>query len=80
MLELLAALAIMLVVTAGVVVLVGASEDAFAAESEAADMQQRLRVAAGALFKDVVMAGAGVYHGERAGSLAYYFASVLPFR
>ena len=43
-------------------------------EPESADMQQRLRVAADTLFKHLVMAGAGSYHGTRSGSLIHRFA------
>ena len=43
-------------------------------------MQQRLRAAAGTLYKDLVMAGAGPSRGANTGSLGYYFAPVLPFR
>src|SRR5262249_46659127 len=50
------------------------------AQSEAADVQQRLRVAADTLFKDLAMAGAGAYLGSDVGSLGYYFAPVLPYR
>ena len=56
------------------------AQGAFAAEPEVADMQQRLRVGADTISKDLIMAGAGAYQGLQAGSLGYYFPSVLPFR
>jgi hypothetical protein len=80
MLELIVAMAIMLTVMAGVLALVDQSQGSFSTQSEVADMQQRLRVAADALYKDLVMAGAGAYQGSNTGSLAYYFAPVLPYR
>ena len=43
-------------------------------------MQQRLRVGADTLTRDLVMAGAGAYLGTQAGSLGYFFAPILPFR
>ena len=43
-------------------------------------MQQRLRVAAGTLYNDLVMAGAGPSRGANTGSLGHYFAPVLPYR
>src|SRR5258708_32682102 len=43
-------------------------------------MQQRLRVGADALYKDLVMAGNGAYQGSMSGSLLYNFAPVMPFR
>ena len=43
-------------------------------------MQQRLRVAADTLSRDLMMAGAGAYRGLHAGPLVYSFPPVLPFR
>jgi hypothetical protein len=70
----------MLLITASIFTMMHPAQGAFAAEPEVADMQQRLRVAADTLSKDLIMAGAGAYQGVRAGSLGYYFPSVLPFR
>ena len=78
--EAVVAIALMLTVTAAGLALVDQSQTGFAAQLEGADMQQRLRVAAGALYKDVVMVGAGGYQGANRGSLAAYFAPVLPYR
>jgi Tfp pilus assembly protein PilW len=72
--------ALMLLITASIFTMMHPAQGAFAAEPEVADMQQRLRVAADTLSKDLIMAGAGAYQGVRAGSLGYYFPSVLPFR
>jgi prepilin-type N-terminal cleavage/methylation domain-containing protein len=51
-----------------------------AAQPEVTDMQQRLRVAADTLSRDLMMAGAGAYRGLHAGPLVYSFPPVLPFR
>ena len=72
MIELLAATAVTLVVAAGTVGLIQSAQSAFSAEPETADLQQRLRVTAEALFDDLVMAGAG--------RLDAHLAPVLPFR
>jgi hypothetical protein len=70
----------MLLVTASVFSMMHPAQGAFVTELEAADLQQRLRVAADTLSKDLMMAGAGAYSGSRSGSLSYFFPSVLPFR
>jgi prepilin-type N-terminal cleavage/methylation domain-containing protein len=70
--ELLVATAVTLMVSAGVLSLVGPARAAFSAEPEVAVVQQRLRVMAEALFDDLVMAGAGQLNAS--------FAPVLPFR
>lgn len=69
-----------LVVAAVVLALAGPGRDAVIAQPEAADMQQRLRVAADSLYKDLLMAGAGTYGGPQTGPLVYFFAPMLPFR
>ena len=43
-------------------------------------MQQRMRVAADSIQKDLVMAGAGTYSGFMVGTLDNYFAPMLPHR
>lgn len=68
------------VVTASVFGLLLSARGSFAAEPEVADLQQRLRVGADTLSKDLLMAGAGAYLGSHAGSLVNFFAPVLPFR
>ena len=80
MLELLISMGIMAAVTASVFGIMNPAQRTFAVQPEAADMQQRLRVAADTLTRDLVMAGAGSYSGTTAGSLGYYFASILPYR
>jgi hypothetical protein len=44
------------------------------------DMQQRLRVGADSIQRDLVMAGAGTYVGSAAGALNNFFAPVMPYR
>jgi len=78
--EVIAAMALTLAIASVIVALVEPSRDSFEAQPEAVDMQQRLRVAAGVLYNDLVMAGAGPYQGVNKGSLDYYFAPVRPFR
>ena len=43
-------------------------------------MQQRLRVAADSIHKDLMMAGAGMYSGNMIGTLDAYFSPLLPHR
>ncbi len=78
--ELMVSMAIMLGVTGTIFTLVNPSQGAFRVQPEAADMQQRMRVAADMLFKDLLMAGAGTYQGSASGALTNFFAPVLPFR
>lgn len=80
LLEMLVSTALILVVTSTVFSLLNPSYGTFQAQPEVADMQQRLRVAADAVQKDLVMAGAGTYSGMMAGTLDSYFAPILPHR
>ena len=50
------------------------------AQSEAADLRQRVRVAADMLQRDLLMAGAGTMHGATAGPLSNLIPAVLPMR
>jgi prepilin-type N-terminal cleavage/methylation domain-containing protein len=50
------------------------------AQPDAADMRQRLRVAAGMIQRDLLMAGAGLVHGPDAGPLVNYLPPVQPMR
>jgi hypothetical protein len=81
--ELLVSTAIMLAVGAVVVSLLGPARRASWLQPEVSEIQQRGRVAAGLLYKDLVMAGAGPYQGgegARTGPLSQFFAPVLPYR
>jgi len=80
LIEALISTALMLAVTSAAFTIMHPATGAFAVEPEAADMQQRLRVAVDLLSKDLAMAGAGAYTGPHAGSLVYSFPAVLPFR
>src|SRR6184192_3107695 len=80
LLEVLVSTSIMLVVTAGIFTVLNPAQGAYSQEPEVADMQQRMRVGSDTLYKDLVMAGAGAYNGSLSGSLAYFFAPVLPYR
>lgn len=78
LLELTIAMGVTAAVTAGLLGMMHPAQDTFAAAPEAADLQQRLRVAVGALSKDLSFAGAGAFIGAHAGPLVRYFAPILP--
>jgi hypothetical protein len=77
-----AVIATALTIAIGAIVLsaVDLARARFAVQPEAADLQQRVRVAAGALRSDLLMAGAGVTRGANMGPLVQYLAPVLPYR
>ena len=58
--ELLVSSAVMLTVTGAIFGLMNPAQGTTQAQTEVADMQQRMRVASDAIFKELVMAGAGV--------------------
>lgn len=76
---LLAAFLTVIIVT-GAFQLAGPAQRMFQSEPEAADMQQRMRVAVDALRRDLLMAGAGTYAGPALGALNYHLAPVMPYR
>jgi prepilin-type N-terminal cleavage/methylation domain-containing protein len=78
--ELLVAIALMLVVMAAVFDAVHPAHGAFRTEPEAIDVQQRLRAGVEALSRDLAAAGGGAHHGPQSGPLNDWFAAVLPFR
>ncbi|MEO8259357.1 MAG: prepilin-type N-terminal cleavage/methylation domain-containing protein [Acidobacteriota bacterium] len=78
--EVLIAMVVGLCVMAGALTLVSGLQRRFAGEGERADVQQRVRVASDALYRDLLMAGAGAYRGAHTGPLDFFVASVLPFR
>jgi hypothetical protein len=78
--EALVATTVIVSVTAGVLSVLNPARGVFSTQSEAADMQQRLRTGVDILSRDLRSAGAGAYSGELTGSLAGYFAPILPFR
>ena len=78
--ELLISSAIMIVVTGAIFGLLNPSQGTAQAQPEQSDLQQRMRVGADTLFKELIMAGAGPYFGSRTGSLVQFFAPVVPRR
>lgn len=80
LIELLISTMIMVVVTGAVFQIVNPSQASSQVQPEVQDMQQRMRVAADSIFKDLVMAGAGPYQGSVTGSLLGFFAPILPRR
>ena len=80
LLEVTIAMGLLMAVTASLFALMHPAEGAFSAEPEAADVQQRLRVAVDLLSKDLAGAGSGAYIGARAGPLVDYFAPIRPIR
>jgi hypothetical protein len=80
MIETLIAVGIMMVVTGATFALMDPAQGMFAAQPEVMDMQQRLRIGVDTLSRDIMMAGAGTYSGSMTGSLANYFAPIMPYR
>ena len=78
--ELLVSMGIMIVVTGAIFRLINPSQATAQIQPEVQDMQQRMRVATDAMFRDVVMAGAGPYQGTVTGSLNNFFAPIIPRR
>jgi prepilin-type N-terminal cleavage/methylation domain-containing protein len=78
--ELLVSMTIMLVVIGSVFTLVDPSQGISKTQPEVSDMQQRMRIAADSIEKDLLMAGAGTYSGAIAGALANFFPPILPRR
>lgn len=77
--ELLVSIVITLVVTGAIFGLVDPSRGTARAQVEVSDQQQRMRVASDMIKKDLIMAGAGTYSGSIAGTLANFFAPILPY-
>lgn len=80
LIEMIVALAITLAATAGVFALIVPAQGMFSAQAEASDMQQRMRVVADTLVRDLGGAGAGAHAGAAGGSLLLELAPVLPYR
>ena len=78
--EMLVSTGLIVLITGSVFSLLNPSYGTFQAQPEVSDMQQRLRVAADTVQKDLVMAGAGTYSGFMVGTLDNYFAPILPHR
>ena len=67
--ELLVSTGMAICITAAILAALQPAEGVFSVASEAADMQQRLRVATNALYKDLAIAGAGTGGGCRTSEL-----------
>src|SRR3954447_10094621 len=80
LIELAIALGLTMAVVASVTAMLHPVHGAFETTLEVADMQQRLRVTADTLSRDLTAAGAGAYAAGRLGPLVRFFAPVLPFR
>jgi len=78
--ELLVAMSLMLIVVSSVFQALHPARGAFRIEPEAADLQQRLRVAADALSRDLMAAGSGLSQGTTPGPLVDFVAPILPLR
>lgn len=78
LIETLIATALMLVVTGAIFGYVNPGSTISRTQPEAADMQQRARIASDMLFRDFFMAGAGVYAGPQTGALTSFFAPIIP--
>jgi type II secretory pathway pseudopilin PulG len=78
--ESLVATALMLTVSGAAFALMMPGLTGSSVQAEAADMQQRLRVAGDGLQRDLRMAGAGYNANAGAGSLIRFFAPILPRR
>jgi prepilin-type N-terminal cleavage/methylation domain-containing protein len=77
--EMLIAMAVMLLILAGVFQVFNPAQGTFRTQPEVADMQQRLRVGNERLYNGLVVAGAGIYSGQALGTLGQFFAPVLPY-
>lgn len=78
--ETLISLALTLVVTSTAMALVTPASRASMVQPEAMDVQQRARVAADVVTRDLAFAGAGIYSGPQSGVLPISMPAVLPRR
>jgi prepilin-type N-terminal cleavage/methylation domain-containing protein len=78
--EVLVALAIFAVAVVPVLYVAAAAQRLARSQPEATDLQQRLRVVATTLQRDLAIAGAGALHGSRAGTLGGHVAAIVPAR
>jgi prepilin-type N-terminal cleavage/methylation domain-containing protein len=78
--ELLVAMALLLIVLAGVFETLDPARDRSLSNAEAIDLQQRLRVAADTISRELRAAGNGPQQGNHAGPLVDAWAPILPFR
>ena len=78
--ELMVATALVLLIVSAAAQLAVPATEASRVQPEAADLQQRARMATHSLFRDLYAAGAGLDRGARIGPLARSFAAILPRR
>ena len=78
--EILIALVVSTMAAAVALELVDAAQQAAVVMPSAVDVQQRLRVGAGALIRDIGAAGAGLDGGTARGPLVWYLPPVIPRR
>jgi prepilin-type N-terminal cleavage/methylation domain-containing protein len=78
--ELLISMTIMLLVIGTIFSMVDPGRGISKTQPEVSDMQERMRIAADSIEKDLIMAGAGTYSGSIAGALANFFPPILPRR
>ena len=76
--ELLIAMAMMVTFSSAVMALILAGQSMARMQPEAADVQQRGRIALQTLGAELAVAGAGLDRGPLGGPLAQYFSPVLP--
>ncbi|MBE3072908.1 MAG: prepilin-type N-terminal cleavage/methylation domain-containing protein [Acidobacteria bacterium] len=78
--ELLVGMVLLLLVMTAAFDLLQAAQTAFVTQPDATDLQQRLRVVADAMARDLVSAGAGRTRGAARGPLIDILAPILPYR
>lgn len=76
--ESIVSMGLMVLVTVAVFDLANPSTTVSQTQPEVVDMQQRARVGSDMLFRDLFMAGAGVYSGPKTGALNTFFAPIIP--
>lgn len=80
MVELLVSTSLTICIAAAIFAAVHPAAGIFSVQTEAADMQQRIRVARNVLFNDLVLAGAGTDAHEDGGPLINALPPILPYR
>lgn len=78
LIESLIAMGLLVVVTVAIFNVANPATTASQTQPEAIDMQQRARTGSDLLFRDLFMAGAGVYSGPKTGTLTNFFAPIIP--
>lgn len=80
LLEVLAAVSIFAIALVPMLYVTGAAQRMVRSQSEATDLQQRVRVAAEKLQRDLALAGAGPPHARAVGPLGSYLPPIVPAR